>query len=161
MFHAVYIAMFRTIFVLVLLFLAGVSTSLLAQETVKADPSYSYDSVNVSADIPGKILKPAQIQVDSSCPPIPYFNLSAIPPLFTSNTDISVQMPSAGVIAIRIFDITGHLDRTIENGSLAAGIHHFTWNGTSDNGSLLPSGFYSCIASGMGKADFVKIDLVR
>ena len=101
------------------------------------------------------------VQADSSCPPIPNFNLAAKPPLFSTNTDISIQLPSAGGIAIRIFDITGRLVRTIVSENLASGTHHFPWNGSSDNGSLLPSGFYTCIASGMGKADFVKIDLVR
>jgi hypothetical protein len=101
------------------------------------------------------------VQADSSCPPIPNFNLAAKPPLFSTSTDISIQLPSAGEIAIRIFDITGRLVRTIVSENLASGTHHFTWNGTSDNGSTLPSGFYTCIASGMGKADFVKIDLVR
>ncbi len=101
------------------------------------------------------------IQADSTCPPIPNFNLTAVPPLFSTNTDISVNLPSAEDITIRIYDFIGRLVRTIVSGNLTTGFHHFIWNGTSDNGSLLPSGFYTCIASGMGKADFVKIDLVR
>jgi hypothetical protein len=101
------------------------------------------------------------VPTDSSCPPIPNFNLSAKPPLFASSTDISFELPSAGIIAVRIYDISGRLVRTIVNSSLDSGWHHYRWNGTSDNGSPLPSGFYTCIASGMGKADFTKIDLVH
>lgn len=100
-------------------------------------------------------------QADSVCPPIPNFNLSAKPPLFSSSTDISFELPSAGIIAVRIYDINGNLVRTIVNSSLDSGWHHYGWNGTSDTGSLLASGYYTCIASGMGKSDFVKIDLVR
>ncbi|MFI5264018.1 MAG: FlgD immunoglobulin-like domain containing protein, partial [Candidatus Kapaibacterium sp.] len=103
----------------------------------------------------------SSVLLDTSCSPLPNFNLSAKPPLFAVNTDISVQLSQAGELAIRIYDLTGRLVRNLATESLAAGIHHFTWNGTSDNGSLLPSGFYTCIASGMGKADFVKLDLVR
>ncbi len=98
---------------------------------------------------------------DSVCPPIPNFNLSAKPPLFSSTTDISFNLPAAGLITVHIFDLNGRLVRTIVNSSLDSGWHHYQWNGTSDNGSPLPSGFYTCIASGMGKADFAKIDLVR
>ncbi len=101
------------------------------------------------------------VQVDSSCPPLPNFNLTALPPLFSTTTAISVNLPSSENIAIRIYDFGGRLVRTIVNGNLPTGFSHFRWNGNSDNGSLLPSGFYTCIASGMGKADFVKIDLVR
>ena len=101
------------------------------------------------------------VQVDSSCPPIPHFNLTALPPLFSTTTTISVQLPTSEAIAIRIYDFEGRLVRTIVNTNLPSGFSHFIWNGSSDNGSLLPSGFYTCIAIGMGKADFVKIDLVR
>ncbi|MDP4219126.1 MAG: FlgD immunoglobulin-like domain containing protein [Bacteroidota bacterium] len=101
------------------------------------------------------------VQSDSACPPIPNFNLSAKPPLFSTSTDISFELPSAGVMSVHIYDLTGRLVRTIVSGSLDSGWHHFRWNGSSDNGTLLPSGYYTCIAAGMGKADFVKIDLVR
>ena len=101
------------------------------------------------------------VQIDSSCPPLPNFNLTAIPPLFTTGTQISVQLPTSENVAIRIYDFVGRLVKTIVSGNLPAGFSHFTWNGTSDNGSLLPSGFYTCTASGAGRADFVKIDLVR
>lgn len=101
------------------------------------------------------------VQADSSCPPIPNFNLAATPSLFATSTDISFELPSAGSITVRIYDITGRLVRTIASDYLDSGWHHYRWKGTSDGGSPLPSGYYTCIASGMGKADFVKIDLVR
>jgi flagellar hook assembly protein FlgD len=98
---------------------------------------------------------------DSICPPIPNFTLSAKPPLFSTTTDISFELPSAGLIAVRIYDITGRLVRTIVNSTLDSGWHHYTWNGSSDNGLLLPSGYYTCIAVGFGRSDFAKIDLIR
>jgi flagellar hook assembly protein FlgD len=98
---------------------------------------------------------------DSTCPPVPNFTLSAKPPLFSTTTDISFELPSAGLIAVRIYDITGKLVRTIVNSQLDSGWHHYPWNGSSDNGLLLPSGYYTCIASGFGRSDFAKIDIIR
>jgi len=101
------------------------------------------------------------VQPDSSCPPLPNFNLSATPSLFSASTDIAFYIAAPGVMALHIYDITGRLVRTLTAGSIGGGWHHYSWNGAADNGSLLASGFYTCIASGMGKADFVKIELVR
>ena len=98
---------------------------------------------------------------DSTCPIVPNFNLSAKPPLFSVTTDISLELPSSGVISLRIYDFDGRLVRTIASGSLDSGWHHFSWNGTSDSGMLLPSGIYTCIASGLGRSDYAKIDFVR
>jgi len=74
---------------------------------------------------------------------------------------ISIKLIMVEDITIRIYDIAGRLVRTIVSTGLTIGVHRYFWNGTSDDGSLLPSGFYTCIASGMGHADFVKLDLVR
>jgi hypothetical protein len=98
---------------------------------------------------------------DSTCPPIPYFHLSAKPPLFSVSTDISFELPSAGIINVQIFNYLGKLVRTIAHESLDSGWHHYTWDGKSDNHTLLASGYYTCIASGFGKSDFAKIDLIR
>jgi flagellar hook assembly protein FlgD len=98
---------------------------------------------------------------DSTCPTIQAFNLSARPPLFSTTTDISFELPEAGIISLRIYDINGKLVRTLSNDQLVSGWHHFAWNGTSDSGAPLPSGYYTCIANGLGKSDFAKIDLVR
>jgi len=77
------------------------------------------------------------------------------------NTTISFNLPADGIFAVRIYDITGKLVKTVVNDRLDLGWHHIPWNGRSDNGASLPSGYYTCIASGMGKADFIKIDLVK
>ena len=103
----------------------------------------------------------SSVTIDSSCPPLPNFNLSATPSLFNATTDIAFDLLQPGVIALRIYDITGRLVRTLASGSVGGGWHHYTWNGTSDSGTFLASGFYTCIASGMVKADFVKIELLR
>ena len=98
---------------------------------------------------------------DSLCPPIPNFTLSAVPSVFSMSTTISFNLPSEGTLAVRIYDITGKVVRTVVNERLDLGWHHITWDGRSDNGSSLPSGYYTCISSGMGKADYIKIDLVK
>ncbi|MEP7234672.1 MAG: FlgD immunoglobulin-like domain containing protein, partial [Ignavibacteriota bacterium] len=104
---------------------------------------------------------PSSVQLDTSCTVTASFNLSAQPAVFTTSTDITVNLPSPGEIAVKIFDLSGRLVKTFPTLNLAAGYHHYPWDGRSDNGTVLPSGFYTCIASGIGKADFVKLDLVR
>lgn len=98
---------------------------------------------------------------DSVCVTAPTFNLSAKPSLFSTRTDISFELSEAGNITLRIYDITGKAVRTIVSDRLDSGWHHYDWKGTSDSGMLLPSGYYTCIAAGIGKVEFAKIDLVR
>jgi hypothetical protein len=63
------------------------------------------------------------------------------------------QVKEAGPMAVKVFDNTGRVVRTIQNGDQAAGRYSAQWNGICDNGRRAASGvfFYRIDAPGFRK----------
>ena len=53
-----------------------------------------------------------------------------------------IALVSAGDAALGIYDLGGRLVRTLHRGRLAAGEHHFEWNGRDDRDLRAPAGVY-------------------
>ncbi|RLD60130.1 MAG: hypothetical protein DRJ05_05220, partial [Bacteroidetes bacterium] len=71
------------------------------------------------------------------------FNLSQNHPNpFSSNTWISYSLPDNGNVSLTIYDLTGELVRTLQNGHQPAGKHTVMWNGLNDFGNRVSSGIY-------------------
>lgn len=58
------------------------------------------------------------------------------------STAISFVLPRAESVHLGIYDVTGRLVTSLENGSRAAGSHTVTWDGHTSNGAAVPSGVY-------------------
>lgn len=58
----------------------------------------------------------------------------------TTRIDFALGLP--GTVEIAVFDISGRRVATLQNGDLAAGGHHVTWNGRTDQGDPVSSGLY-------------------
>ena len=43
-----------------------------------------------------------------------------------------------------VYDVSGRAVRTLVNGPQTAGMHEVIWDGTRDDGRVLPSGIYWC-----------------
>lgn len=102
------------------------------------------DVMAVVLDPDGWILADfTEVMVDTS----PSFDPLA-PPLavgrnpFTVSTSLSVRVNRAGRAALRVFDTTGRLVRTLHAGQLAAGARTFSWDGRNEAGSGVASGRY-------------------
>jgi hypothetical protein len=63
---------------------------------------------------------------------------------FNPMTQLQFDLPKAGVVRIAIYDIAGHLVRTVVAGEYAAGQHHITWDATDEQGMKVGSGIYFC-----------------
>lgn len=61
---------------------------------------------------------------------------------FNPRTLIPVEMQSQGHAELRIHDLAGRTVRKLFSGDLKAGTTRFTWDGTSDQGTPVPSGIY-------------------
>ncbi len=61
---------------------------------------------------------------------------------FNPSTIISYDIPKAGKVEIRIYDISGKLIRTIVNQSQAAGLHKAHWDGRNEAGKKAASGIF-------------------
>ena len=47
-------------------------------------------------------------------------------------------------VALRVYDVTGRLVRSLAGGTLESGSHRVEWNGLDDRGSLVDPGLYFC-----------------
>lgn len=63
---------------------------------------------------------------------------------FTEGTTFQLTMPSAGVIKIAVYDITGKLMQTLHDGFHEAGNYDIYWNGKDLDGNPVPPGVYVC-----------------
>lgn len=55
---------------------------------------------------------------------------------------VSFQVPSKTRVDLTIYDVAGRALRTLVNGSVDAGLHSVSWDGTDDQGHALASGVY-------------------
>ena len=55
---------------------------------------------------------------------------------------LRLNVPEAGPVRLRVFDVTGRLVRTLTDRPMEAGEHLLRWDGASDSGSRLGSGIY-------------------
>jgi len=63
---------------------------------------------------------------------------------FNPSTRIEYQIPSSGVVEIKIYSITGELVKTLAKSEQSAGKYSITWNGKDDYNKTVSSGVYIC-----------------
>jgi bacterial leucyl aminopeptidase len=66
-------------------------------------------------------------------------NFSTYPNPFSNRTTISYELKTAAEVGIHVFDASGRMVETIENGFQQAGWHHIDWDGSG-----LTAGIYFC-----------------
>lgn len=74
---------------------------------------------------------------------------------------VSVQVPLEGTVSVGVYDLSGRLVRGLANGSFAAGVHCFQWDGNGASGERLPSGVYFCQASWAQEVTVAKMVIAR
>lgn len=68
--------------------------------------------------------------------------LPAYPNPFNPSTTITYGIETDNNVIINIYDITGKLINTLQNGYQLQGWHSIIWNGTNQNGEQVPAGIY-------------------
>ena len=76
-------------------------------------------------------------------------------------TKIEFNLPKAGHLSLKIFNIRGELVRTLINEVRAEGSDHIMWNGTSDQGKRVSSGIYFYEARTADDVQINKLALVK
>lgn len=72
-----------------------------------------------------------------------HFGLSNYPNPFNPATKVSFNMPNAGEVTLRVFDLQGRLiTELIHNAKMQAGTHGVTWNGCDFSDRPVASGIY-------------------
>ena len=63
---------------------------------------------------------------------------------FQPTTTIRFELLDARWALLQVYDIQGHLVRTLVSGPVSPGRHEMTWDGSSDQGRVVPAGVYLC-----------------
>ena len=83
---------------------------------------------------------PIEVHVDAA--PIVYAAHQSYPNPFNPMCTIRYDIPTAGSVSLRVFDVSGSTVRTLVNAWREPGIYSELWDGKADDGSALPSGVY-------------------
>jgi hypothetical protein len=65
-----------------------------------------------------------------------------VPNPFNPTTKIKFDMGRDGHVKLQIFDVAGHLVKTVVNGSMSRGRHEAIWTGLDETGTRVASGVY-------------------
>jgi hypothetical protein len=87
---------------------------------------------------------PSAVSAAGDAPPTPPgLGLRApFPNPVTQRCSITFDLPRSGLVQVSLHDVTGRLVRTLANGVLAAGPHHFDWDRTDDDRRRVAAGVY-------------------
>ena len=80
---------------------------------------------------------------------------------FVNSTSISFTLPSVQNVKLEVVDMFGNVVRTLENGTLGATNHFYTFDGMDANGNQLSSGQYIYRLTGENEVLSGKMSIVR
>ena len=141
--------------------------------TMPYDFMYLYTDANnpVGDGLPTRVnvLKEilAYFQVDGSSwvptdvPGADKFFAKNYPNPFNPTTKIEFNMPKAGHLTLKIYNVRGELVKTLIDEARAAGADHVMWDGTNSQGSNVSSGVYFYEARTAGEVQVSKMALVK
>lgn len=89
------------------------------------------------------------------------FAVRCYPNPFNPSTSIALDLPRAGEVRVRMYDVRGALVRELVRGSLASGRHEVIWDGRDDAGAPVASGVYFVEARALGEATLARVTLVK
>ena len=93
--------------------------------------------------------------------PMPMVKIQAHPNPFNPQTVVNFVNPRAGDVSLVVYDIQGHLVRTLLSESLDAGEHSRVWDGRTDDGHRAASGVYFARMVAGDDVAIVKLMMVK
>ncbi|MCK4413964.1 MAG: hypothetical protein KAY32_10485 [Candidatus Eisenbacteria sp.] len=88
--------------------------------------------------------------------------LSAAPNPFNARAQIAFTLQRAGVVTVKVFDVSGRCVRTLIDAEWRrGGVHAVAWDGRDDAARELASGVYACGVCGVGQGDIGRVVLVK
>lgn len=86
---------------------------------------------------------------------------AAYPNPFNPRVTLQFSLPRAGHVSLDVIDARGRRVASLVDGTLAAGEHRLTWQGTDQTGRALPSGVYLAVMQTENTATSRKLVLAR
>jgi subtilisin family serine protease len=74
---------------------------------------------------------------------------------------ITFALPQSGHASLKLYDVSGRLIRTLQDGPLAAGRHVRVWDRSTNGGAIAPGGVYFARLESAGRALSRKLVMVR
>ena len=87
--------------------------------------------------------------------------IKAYPNPFNLRTSLTFTLPTSGKTVLEIYNANGERIITLANRFFTAGTHMVYWNGTDQNGSVMPSGLYFVRLISAKKQTCSKILLIK
>ncbi|OPL19812.1 MAG: hypothetical protein AVO35_02235 [Candidatus Aegiribacteria sp. MLS_C] len=87
--------------------------------------------------------------------------MSVYPNPFHDMLSVSITLPQATQVSLEVYSIEGRMVRELDAGSMGAGHHLLTWDGTSDGGSPLGQGVYFVRMTTPAGVTTMKVNLLR
>jgi hypothetical protein len=119
-------------------------------------PGADYDLVAQKLNPHGFIFTGISSRVTPHSAPI-----RSYPNPFNPTTTIVYSLPSSGRVSLRIYDVHGHLVKTLVNERKDDGQHRITWNGRDASGTPVASGIYFVRLESGGLVQTQKIALLK
>lgn len=101
------------------------------------------------------------VEEETEVVPLAYRLHAIYPNPFNPHCTVRFELPKAGRVVVRLYNVSGACVRTLIDEWRVSGIHEENWDGRGDTGEALASGIYFCR---MAAGDFVasrKIVLLR
>jgi hypothetical protein len=70
------------------------------------------------------------------------FNLASCPNPFNPVSNITLSLPAASRVDLRVYGVNGRLVRTLATGDFGPGAHHFSWDAKDATGRAVSAGVY-------------------
>lgn len=86
---------------------------------------------------------------------------AAWPNPFNPTTNISYDLPRSGPATVAIYDLHGHLVRTLWSGNQVRGTQTLPWDGLGDDGRRVASGTYFCKVTAGDEVQTQKLALLK
>ena len=107
------------------------------------DTTYSWLYFTSSLPKWWHFLQGYNVQEDNLSASLPFsFTLSSNPAY--GEVTIQYTLPTTTTVSIKIYDFTGRVVKTIQQGREKSGFHIKYWNGETENGDKVSSGIYFC-----------------
>jgi len=111
-------------------------------------------SLEVTLDIPSGV-------DDEEMPPIATRLVGAYPNPFNPMTTVAFELATDSKVRVEVFDLRGHLIRTLVDESLPAGRHERVWQGEDRRGRIVSSGSYVIRLKAGTTVDLKRVSLLK
>lgn len=127
------------------------TVGILVGNSTYSGPSLPYDiTFSLVNDVSGVPLKPAPFRLEGN-----------YPNPFNPSTMITFNLNEDAASRLEVFDLQGHLVRTLWQGDLAAGPHELPWDGRDNSGRAVSAGTYVAKLTSAGHTATTKMVLAK